>query len=222
MRAGGPETGKANPSVSRNPEVQVGRDVTLPKDVRVGLATTSESPEGWGERSEGEKPRKASTIRRLRPVDDRTDSPREQGLEGDRVGCTSFGRGVHVATSGRQGLREEYPSCARGTPWRVKPRDAPALRRREDTRGIAAKGVNKPRTRLQMVAGTTITCKGPRGSGSVVGQESSREAVRATRAGRVSRPAGRRVRGRHVCVSEGARKGKEGQPSASAGGDLEG
>ena len=83
-RAGSPETGHADPFTPRSPEAQAGRDVTPPKGERAGLVTTSEDPVEWGESSEGENPRKASTTGWLRPTGDCTDSPREESLEG---GC---------------------------------------------------------------------------------------------------------------------------------------
>lgn len=64
----------------------MGRDVIPPKDERAGIATTSDRPDGWGERSGGENPRKASTAR---PPSwwsgDSTDSSREQGPVGGHV-----------------------------------------------------------------------------------------------------------------------------------------
>jgi hypothetical protein len=160
MRAGGPETGKADPSTPRDLEVQAGRDVTPPKGEKVGLATTSESPDGWSESSEGENPRKASTVRRLRPPGGSTDSPREGSPGGHRDARIPPGRFGRPARSGGQGLREEYPSRARGTPWRGKPMDAPALRRREDAPGMAVKGVAKPRTRSRTAGGPAVNITG--------------------------------------------------------------
>ena len=37
-------------------------DVNPPKDVRAGIVTTSDDPDGWGEDSEEEKLRKAATV----------------------------------------------------------------------------------------------------------------------------------------------------------------
>ena len=90
-RAGGSETSKADPSDSRNLEAQAGRDVIPPEGEEVGPATTSGCPDGWGERSEGGNPKKASTVLRLRPVDGSTDSPREQGPEGGRSRSVPLG-----------------------------------------------------------------------------------------------------------------------------------
>jgi hypothetical protein len=62
MRVGSPETDHADPFDPRSPGVQVGRDVIPPEDERAGIVTTSDGPGGWGEDSEGGKPRKASTV----------------------------------------------------------------------------------------------------------------------------------------------------------------
>jgi hypothetical protein len=76
-RAGSPETDQADPFAPRSLGVQEGRDVIPLKDMRAGIVTTSDCPDGWGEGSGGEKPRKASTVGFPRELGDSTDSSRE-------------------------------------------------------------------------------------------------------------------------------------------------
>jgi hypothetical protein len=74
--------GQADPFDPRSPEVHVGRDVIPPKGERAGIVTTSDRPDGWGEGSAGEKPRKASTAGFPRGSGGSTDSTRARGPEG--------------------------------------------------------------------------------------------------------------------------------------------
>jgi len=95
--------------------------------------TRSDSPDVWGERSEGEKPRKVSTARRLRSPGDSTNSSQARSPVGGASSDRSLGNGRATrVTSGGQGPRKGHLLRSRRTPWRAKPRDAPALRRRED------------------------------------------------------------------------------------------
>jgi hypothetical protein len=178
-RVGGPETDHADPSDPRSPVVQVGRDVIPPKDERAGIVTTSEGPGGWGEDSVGGKPRKASTVGSPSGAPGAsTDSSREQGPEGGRTRPSPLGGHGGAATSGGQGLRKEHLSRTRGTPWRVKPRDAPALRAPVGLAVEVAKGVPKPRTRHAATVGAVATNHAdPPGRDCVVGHESPGEAA---------------------------------------------
>jgi hypothetical protein len=81
-----------------------------PKDERAGIVTTSDGPGEWGEGSEGEKPRKASTVGvPSRDADDSTDSSREEGPGGGRSRSTLLREGW----GGRQ--RQEGRDPERGT-----------------------------------------------------------------------------------------------------------
>jgi hypothetical protein len=101
--------GPADPCVPRSLEVHAGRDVTPPKDERAGIVTTSDSPDVWGERSEGEKPRKVSTAKRLRSPGGSTNSSQARSPGGGSSSPGSLGnRDAARVTSGGQGPREGH------------------------------------------------------------------------------------------------------------------
>jgi hypothetical protein len=186
MRAGSPETDQADPSDPRSPEVQAGRDVIPPKDERAGIVTTSDGPGGWGEGSGGAKPRKASTVGVSlagTPATARTRHGNEALEAAAPVPPPSGGSGWS-ATSGGQGLREGYSSCARGTPWRAKPMDAPAPSAPGGPVVEVAKGVAKPRTWLAVTEGSVTSSSATAGLGVC---RRARKPRRGSIAGRVGR-----------------------------------
>ncbi len=108
-----------------------------------------------------------------RPTTARTRRGKE-ALKATARSSVSPGRPGAAGTSGGQGPREGYRPWARGKPWRAKPEDAPALRRREDRWFQAARGVAKPRTRHAAAGGPAVIPSGSAGPACVVGQEKLR------------------------------------------------
>lgn len=165
--------GPADPSASRNPVTHSGWDVIPSKSERGGSATQSACPIGWGERSGGEKPREASTVRPL-GVGCRTSSSRDRSPEVGRrlLVPPRYGFGGDNAMRARP--PRGVPAAPRRKPRRVKPMGAPALRAPVGTMVYAAKGVAKPRTWHAAAVGTAATKAGPSPRDRAVGRTKPR------------------------------------------------
>ena len=132
----------------------------------------------------------------------------------------SFGRfGAEAGNVRRAGTPKGAPIATWGTPWRAKPRDAPALCAPGGSVVEAAKEVSKPHTWHAAAGGPVVNQAAPPIRDCVVGHQSPGEAALQDES--VGRPSGRRSRRcgaglqGHVFVE--ARKCMGGRRSASAG-----